>query len=257
MRVPPSDPDQRTTAFERLAASISDRIRNGDLRPGDRLPAEAALAREERVSRSTVREALRVLQEAGFVERTSPRIMVVRAHEEEIDMRERVREFRRHSVTFEDLHVALRTIEPALARLAAERANEADLEALEAILDRQAETLRDFGAWAQLDHEFHEAIATIGGNVPLILARGPIAWALGPAMQLFLHSEEATAAGLKFHRDILAELQLRDADGAAFVARRHVDDFRRGWEKAGLDYQRMIGSFDHHDRQGRTPSYTS
>ena len=65
-------------AYEQLAGQIRARILAGELAEGDRLPSELALAREAQVSRGTVREALRLLEEAGFVERASPRILVVR-----------------------------------------------------------------------------------------------------------------------------------------------------------------------------------
>ena len=64
-------------AYEQLAGQIRARILAGELAEGDRLPSELALAREAQVSRGTVREALRLLEEAGFVERASPRILVV------------------------------------------------------------------------------------------------------------------------------------------------------------------------------------
>ena len=65
-------------AYEQLAGQIRARILAGELAEGERLPSELALARDAQVSRGTVREALRLLEEAGFVERTSPRILVVR-----------------------------------------------------------------------------------------------------------------------------------------------------------------------------------
>ncbi|HKQ94090.1 MAG TPA: GntR family transcriptional regulator, partial [Aestuariivirgaceae bacterium] len=60
-------------AYQRLAASIRDSIISGELEPGHRLPPELELASREGVSRSTVREALRLLQESGYIERSSPR----------------------------------------------------------------------------------------------------------------------------------------------------------------------------------------
>ena len=64
-------------AYDQLAGLLRERITSGDLREGDRLPSETALAKQAGVSRSTVREALRILEQGGLVERASPRIMVV------------------------------------------------------------------------------------------------------------------------------------------------------------------------------------
>ena len=67
---------------------IRQRIVSGELAEGDRIPSESALAKEAQVSRSTVREALRTLEESGLIERTSPKIMVVRRPSEERAYRE-------------------------------------------------------------------------------------------------------------------------------------------------------------------------
>jgi DNA-binding FadR family transcriptional regulator len=73
------------------------------------------------VSRGTVREALRTLQEARLIERASSKVMVVRRQTDNDAFRELTHALHRRRVTFDHLHEALRTIEPELARLAAER----------------------------------------------------------------------------------------------------------------------------------------
>jgi DNA-binding FadR family transcriptional regulator len=55
-------------AYRRVAESIRIRILRGELKPGDRLPNENELARDEGVGRTTVREALRLLAAARLIE---------------------------------------------------------------------------------------------------------------------------------------------------------------------------------------------
>jgi DNA-binding FadR family transcriptional regulator len=229
-----------TRAYEQLAAEIRERIRSGELREGDRLPSELALAAEASVSRATVREALRVLQEAGHLERTSPRILVVSRAPDEPAHREAVRALRRRNVSFRDLHEALLAIDPELARLATLRASPADVRRLDEILDAQRRHLKDFGEWSRLDNEFHTAIGETAGNWPLLLARQPTSDLLLPAMGRFLDSKDATRAGLAFHHRILDEIRDGDPEGAAFMARKHINDFRRAWERSGLAYDATI-----------------
>lgn len=229
-------------AYEQLAADIRSRIQAGELREGDRLPSELRLAAQAKVSRATVREALRVLQESGFVERPSPRILVVRRTADEPAHRELVRAMRRRDVSFRDLHEALLAIDPELARLATLRATPDDITRLQGILAEQDLRLADFDAWSRLDNDFHTAIGEIASNWPLLLARRPTSELLLPAMARFLSSEHATRTGLAFHHRILDEIRDGDPEGAAFMARKHINDFRRAWERVGLDYNMRIGA---------------
>jgi GntR family transcriptional regulator len=51
----------------RLAAALRERIKSGDLRPGDALPSINRLAQEEGVAKTTVQKALQVLKDEGLV----------------------------------------------------------------------------------------------------------------------------------------------------------------------------------------------
>src|SRR5215831_3980928 len=92
-------PVRVTKAYEALASMIRERIISGELAEGDRIPSESTLAREAQVSRSTVREALRTLEEAGLIARASPKIMVVRPADEQRAHRELQGALRRGNVT--------------------------------------------------------------------------------------------------------------------------------------------------------------
>lgn len=56
------------TAYERLSTRIRDQIVSGELRPGDRLPAEHELTEHYHVSRNTAREAIRALSSQGLIQ---------------------------------------------------------------------------------------------------------------------------------------------------------------------------------------------
>jgi len=228
-------------AYEALASMIRDRIVSGELSEGDRIPSETALAREAQVSRSTVREALRTLEEAGLVARASPKIMVVQRANDERANSELQRALRRNNVTFHHLHEALLVLDPGLTRLAALRADSAGIGRLHANLTQQSEHLEDFAAWSDLDHEFHLAIADMSGNPVLSMAWRPISDLLRPVLETFVTRPELTQRGLDFHRRILEEIEVRDSDAAALMARKHANDLRTTWEQAGLNFERRIG----------------
>ncbi|MEE1761959.1 MULTISPECIES: GntR family transcriptional regulator [unclassified Streptomyces] len=63
--------DSRKLSSQEIAATLRERIRGGDLRPGERLPTQAELAEEFGVERGTVRQALRALQDDGLLSNVS------------------------------------------------------------------------------------------------------------------------------------------------------------------------------------------
>jgi GntR family transcriptional regulator, transcriptional repressor for pyruvate dehydrogenase complex len=231
-------------AYEQLAGLLRERITAGDLREGERLPSETTLAAQAGVSRSTVREALRTLEQAGLITRASPRVMVVARRDEDPVFRELRHELRRRNVTFHHLHEALVTLEPELARFAAVRADADDVRELRRYIEAQEENLEHFQEWSRLDVEFHFAIAEVSANPALIVAREPITQLLLPVLHRFMDSREMTEHATRYHRRIVAEIEAGDADTAAAVTRRHVNDFRIAWEKHGLDFHQEVVSLD-------------
>jgi GntR family transcriptional repressor for pyruvate dehydrogenase complex len=230
-------------AYEQLAGQIRARILAGELAEGDRLPSELALARDAEVSRGTVREALRLLEEAGFVERASPRILVVRQPRgDEPAAREAARALRQSDVTFDDVHEALLALDPALTRLATEQADDVQIEALERQLEDQRRVLSQPETWSRLDDEFHLAIAEIAGNLPLLLARRPLSAVLLPTMWRLVRDERMTRAAFTFHERIVEQMRAHDPEAAAFMTRKHINDFRRAWVSAGLDVDMPIAA---------------
>src|SRR5882757_10757713 len=189
-------------AYEQLAGLLRERITSGDLRVGDRLPSESALAEQAGVSRSTVREALRILEQAGLVERASPRIMVVSDRSDDPAFRELRRELRRHNVTFHHLHEALMTTDPELTRFAAIRADRSDLQSLHECIEAQERHLDHLAEWSRLDVEFHATLAEISANPALIIAREPISQLLLPALYRFMDTRDMAEHATKYHRRI-------------------------------------------------------
>jgi DNA-binding FadR family transcriptional regulator len=187
-----------------------------------------------------VREALRTLQEARLIERASPKVMVVRRQTDDPAYRELNHALRRRRVTFHHLCEALLTIEPELTRLAAERADDADIRALRENLDAQHRAFEDFPEWSRLDEEFHLTIAELSANPALIIARTPITQLLLPTVHGFMSSSRQTTHAIRYHERILAEIEAHDPGLAAAVMRRHINDFRVAWEKAGLDFDMHI-----------------
>jgi GntR family transcriptional regulator, transcriptional repressor for pyruvate dehydrogenase complex len=232
---------RRALAYEGIVDTLRGQIEGGEIAVGERLPSETALAEGFGVSRPTIREALRSLQEAGFIERASPRIMVVSSFEDGPARRQIVHSLRRKNVTFADLYDALGLLDPALSARAAGRAGPDDLKALERNLEEQERSLADFETWNRLDQDFHLAIAEIAGNPALTLAREPISSLLMPALDRLMSSETLTRAALGRHRRILDEIAAGDEEAAELMTRRHIQEFGEAWAESGLDLLGVVG----------------
>lgn len=233
-------PARTVRAYEQLADRLRERILVGELQEGERLPSEKKLAEEAQVSRSTVRESLRTLQEAGLIERASPKIMVVRGTSGSGAFHATTRALRHHNLTFGHLHEALLTLEPELTRLATERCDRADLRALREIVEAQERTLERYDVWSRLDQDFHLAIAEMAGNPALMAARVPLTELLITSMKRLMREPAQTQHATRYHHRILFEVEACDPELATAVVRRHVNDFRIAWEKAGLDVDLQV-----------------
>jgi DNA-binding FadR family transcriptional regulator len=132
------------------------------------------------------------------------------------------------------------TIDPELTRFAAIRADRSDIKALHEALDAQEEHLDHLAEWSRLDVEFHATMAELSANPPLIIAREPISQLLLPALYRFMDTREMAEHATRYHRRIVAEIEVRDPDTAAAVMRRHLNDWRTAWEKRGLDLHQEI-----------------
>ena len=149
-----------TKAAEELRRFIEAR----DLGPGDALPPETQLSTMLGISRNSVREALRVLDGLGFIEKRPGRGAVVRSRVRALAGRPPGRD-----AVVEGIPVAYearRLIEQRCAELAAERATEADRAELQGQLARFEEALKrlDFTAAAVAHVDFHEALVRVAGN---------------------------------------------------------------------------------------------
>jgi DNA-binding FadR family transcriptional regulator len=166
-------PVRTRRTFEEAAEQIADKVRAGELRVGDKLPAERDLALRMEISRPTLREAVRVLVDAGMLEvRRGPGGgMFVATDVVPVDLVRRVTELRLGEAA--SVLEARRLIEPQVARLAHARAADDDLEPLEHTIEVMREIVargyrpEDEDRFLQLDVQFHLALARAAANPTL------------------------------------------------------------------------------------------
>lgn len=230
-------------AYKVVSSEIERSILSGQIKPGMPLPTEHSLAERFGVHRSTVREAIRQVEQEGLLQRREGRRLFVTLPGL-YDLAPRAaRLLLLQQTTFEELWQVAMTLEPLATRLAAAHANDDDLEALEANTARTrqlqaqgAATVEDHQRLVDLDVEFHALVGRASHNRALMLAREPISLLYNPTLlQIHLHLPQSKARNLDAHRAIVDALHRRDADAAATWMGRHMSDFRKGFEMTGLD----------------------
>jgi GntR family transcriptional repressor for pyruvate dehydrogenase complex len=153
-----------TASRQRLSDRIGDELKrmilHGDLKRGVKLPTEEQLAAQLKVSKVSVREALRNLEAEGLIEkRRGIRGGSFVAHPGSEKMGEWVvNYFRVGMITPEELVDFRQTLEPALVALAVERRTEKDLEGIKSLIDEIDERVRRGQASTPKAVEFHRLI---------------------------------------------------------------------------------------------------
>lgn len=214
-------------AYQQVATQLRNLVLQGDLGAGDRLPNEAELSTMFGVSRSTVREALRVLSSQNLV--TTSRGVgggSFIAHPQP----GHISDFLETSIgllsgsdtlSVASLLEARELLEVPAARLAAQRRTEEQVESLQGVVAREQEEL-DRGADFEEHRRFHQMVLHASGNSLLEIMTRPVFSVLRTR---FLRE----AAPHAFWENVVAEHQriydrisARDADGAAHEMREHL-----------------------------------
>jgi DNA-binding FadR family transcriptional regulator len=231
----------QTPAYQQVAEAIEREIVAGHIRPGDPLGTEAELVKQFGVNRSTVREGIRLLEQGGLVRRdSSRRLWVGLPHYERLATR-MSRALVLHEVTFRELYEAAMPIQIATIEAAVERATPELVAELEDNIARTERALRDSAAVAELDGEFHGLIGKASGNRVLQLAREPSESLVVETTELILAKvKEGAPRLLHAHRMYVDALKRRDKEAGRLWVRRHLDDWRKGFERAGRDLDQPI-----------------
>jgi DNA-binding FadR family transcriptional regulator len=211
--------------YEQVADRIAADIRAGRLAPGTRLPSERDLARRLEVGRASVREAIAALQVAGMIETRPGSGSFVAAH-----AAERTREA--HDSSPSDLLEARALLEPAVARLAAQRGRpDGESERLLAAMETAAGE-GDLAGWNDCDRRFHQRIAALTGNPVVLDLADRIAAVMDQPLWQRLRDDSIATPGratihLAEHRMIYEAIAEGDADAAELYAAQHIRRVRR------------------------------
>jgi DNA-binding FadR family transcriptional regulator len=230
-----------TPAYRLVAEAIERDIVCGRIRPGQPLGTEAELAKQFGVNRSTVREGIRLLEHGGLVRRdSSRRLWIGVPHYDNLATR-MSRALVLHEVTFRELYETAMALQLATTEAAVERATPELIEALEDNIARTEAVLADPTAVAKLDGEFHTLVGKASRNAVLQLAREPSEVLVISSAELILRKiAEGAPRLLHAHRMYLDAIRRRDKEAGRLWTRRHLIDWRKGFERAGGDLDQPI-----------------
>jgi DNA-binding FadR family transcriptional regulator len=211
-----------------VVRAIATRILSGEFKPGSLLPSETELCETLKISRSALREAIRVLSAKGLV-RTRPRVgTLVRDLEDwsllDPDMLEWSMASAPSPEFVRSLLEARRVIEPAAARLAAARASAKDVAELEAAYERMERAMPDdIIAFNEADIDFHRGLLRASHNLVFQQLWTTISAALAYSFRVSTGQTRSPAHSLPYHRDVVERIRLRDPEGAHSSMSRLLD----------------------------------
>jgi GntR family transcriptional repressor for pyruvate dehydrogenase complex len=234
-------------AFEGAVEQIAQRIRHGDLGEGDRLPSERQLAEAMRISRPTLREAVKVLAKAGVLEvhpGATGGIFVASGYVP-IELLRQQSDVRLNEVA--GVLEARRLLEPQVARFAARDATEADFERMQLTIEAHKQLLRSGEAlerqdrFLQLDMQFHVRMAEATGNATVVGLMRSLLRQLEIGRDLALRQPPIPEWVVDIHERTLAALRSGDEDAIAAVMDEHLGGMERAWEQETGRRLRLLG----------------
>jgi GntR family transcriptional repressor for pyruvate dehydrogenase complex len=224
--------DELGTVFEAIVAAIMERIENGTLTPGMQLPSERELSMQFTVSRGTLREAIRVLDYAGVLDRRRSGTYV---SDEALSKGSRLRA---HAALLGqesplDIMVARRALEPMNARYAALNRHIRDLSMLNRLVREHREVLEAGGDPEQPDRKFHVVVAAASRNPLLHQLFERVADVMQQRMWSELKHRSRDKLGrselyLQQHEEIVYAIDAGDSPGAESAMAAHLTSVEEG-----------------------------
>jgi len=222
--------------YKRVASAIEAQILAGRLKAGELLPTEGDLAVQLGVHRSTVREGIRSLENAGFVKRAAGKRLAISIPETSEICSVVTKALGLMKVSFMELWEMQMHLEPFAARLASQRINDKLAQALRENIEGLRQNINDDDYVLHSDAEFHHLITEAARNSALSLSAAPIgALMFSATVDLYETLPQARHRLLAAHEAIADAILSQDAATAELWMMRHIRDFHRAYEVAGFD----------------------
>jgi len=230
--IAPSSPISRKKTYELVAEQLVSAIGERRLRPGDPLPTERQLTEEYRVGRSSVREALRMLESQGLIESRGSGVFAVAEFGNPLNQSLTLLLSLDES-NLNELYEMRKLLESELAALAAERRTDEDLGRMLTALQEMREGIESEERYIDADVRFHLAIADATKNRFAAHMMQALRGLLQRALSSVYNIPESAATSLEQHQLILDAI----AAGRPNEARRSMQEHLLRVER---DIERML-----------------
>lgn len=235
-------PLKREPAYQKVYTAIEETILSGALEVGATLPTETELTEQLGVTRATVREGLRLLEQRDLIERGAAKRFYVKRPDASDIAATTSKSLALGGITFREVWEALRAMHPPAAALAAGRISEGALDALTACHEELKQTPSDASdATVDLAVEFFQQLARSLDNRVLLAMLQSLNLLIGVSLRKVIAANpDPQGRILAAQAEIIAALKAGDEKAASEWLGRHVDDLRRGYEVAGVDLDQSV-----------------
>ena len=220
-------PVEKKKAYEDIVQQIRTLIEEGKLKRNDHLPSERELSETFRVSRTTVREAIRTLESMKLLQSRQGNGTYVVASSEEALIQPLAAALFNEKDDIRDIFYIRKIIEPHVAELAAENATQQEMEELERILRKQEECIGQRETIIETDSAFHNLMVKATKNrvmERLIIALIDL---LKKSREQYLfedENDERAIRSLEGHQQILSAVKKGDGKAARKSMLQHLED---------------------------------
>ncbi len=217
------EPINKKSTVDLAVEKLTEYIQSEHIQIGQKLPAETTLCKELNISRTTVREAHRVLQSQGYLELRAGKGAFVKSKERDF-IQEAAEWISSHKVQCSDYLYVRLALEPLVVKQAAQKATEQDIEDLTRIHNHFMSAVRnkDSDALALLDAEFHSRIAKISDNDLLIAIMQIVNYYFKVLRQNSFRFEHHVMHAIEPHQNILNAIANKQPEQAVAACTEHT-----------------------------------
>jgi GntR family transcriptional repressor for pyruvate dehydrogenase complex len=217
----------KTKLHEQIVDQVQLLIQNGRLKHGDQLPPERELAGVFKVSRHTVREAIRILEQKNILKSRPGSGTYIILEDESSVVEYLAKAIFKEKNTLAEIFQFRELLEPQIAGLAAKNATPKDISILEEILEKQKKEFGNPNVSKELDEKFHLALAKATGNSVLLQVSELFGHILLQSRGEHSQSPYRNELSIQGHKKILDAIKSEDAAAANELMACHLHAIRK------------------------------